>query len=68
MPRTADDWRKLIPNKFYRGNGPRVNTVGKLIKALEELPPNLPVRCSFAKSVQVTVYNISKPDRHVEIE
>lgn len=58
-----------IPSKFYRGdNAPKAETVGELIKVLQELPADLQVKAGFSFRCEVAVYNHGMDTEHVKIQ
>lgn len=62
-----------IPKKFCNAKDPNypvnVQTVGELIEALKELPPELQVNQEYGDDggADVIVYNVSDPIPHLEL-
>lgn len=57
--------KKKIPKRFYgKGIRPKANTVGKLIKLLEQLPKGMKID----EPVEVTVFNINYTNVHVGVK
>jgi hypothetical protein len=56
----AKTLKALVPEEFWRGEDkPKVETVGELIETLKRIPSDL----HLTEEMEVTVYNISRPDR-----
>jgi hypothetical protein len=68
------DWKvpEGIPTCFYNeregGKHPTATTVGKLIKELQRLPPNLKVKRDSDLGVKLIVFNAGWKSRHLGFE